>query len=118
MAEQTFGVPINKLLGLEDSWHPDDDYSRGEIQGVIESACKRGKISAGEFWTVVKVSIQQEKILLTPGPERFHLSPELKLQLLGLPDETILEKVQRYESHISRQFYRALDKLERLQAAR
>lgn len=35
-----------------------------------------------------------------------------------LPDTATLEKIQRYESHLSRQFHRDLHELERLQAIR
>ena len=118
VAEGQYGVPIKELLGLEDCWDPYDTYSREEIQQVIEAACQRGEISAGEFWTAFQVKIQLEKILLTPGPTRLHLTLEQKLQLIGLPHHTTLEKIQRYEAHLSRQFYRALHELQRLQAAR
>jgi hypothetical protein len=35
-----------------------------------------------------------------------------------LPDTESLEKIQRYESHLSRQFHRDLHELQRLQAMR
>ena len=105
VAEGQYGVPIKELLGLEDCWDPYDTYSREEIQQVIEAACQRGEISAGEFWTAFQVKIQLEKILLTPGPTRLHLTLEQKLQLIGLPHHTTLEKIQRYEAHLSRQLY-------------
>ena len=35
-----------------------------------------------------------------------------------LPDEKTLEKVTRYEAHLSRQLYKALHELEALQARR
>lgn len=118
LAEGQFAVPIEKLLGLVDPWDPHDTYSREEVQQVIEAACQKGATSAGEFWTAVKVKIQLEQILLTPGPTRLHLTLEQKIQLIGLPHNTTLEKVQRYESHISRQFYKALHELQQRQAAR
>jgi hypothetical protein len=36
----------------------------------------------------------------------------------GLPPPDATEKIQRYEAHLDRQFYRAMDELERLQRRR
>ena len=44
--------------------------------------------------------------------------PEFIPGLASLPDDQSINKIQRYEAHISRQFYKALHELQRLQAAR
>jgi hypothetical protein len=49
---------------------------------------------------------------------RVRIEEERKRQARILPDEKTLEKVMRYEAHVSRQMLQALHTLERLQAAR
>ena len=56
-----------------------------------------------------------------PSSEEF-LEDQKRLQglrlMTSLPDDSPLEKVQRYEAHLSRQFYKVLQELQALQAAR
>ena len=46
------------------------------------------------------------------------LQEDREVELAGLPDDSSLARIERYESHLSRQFCRALHELPRLQAAR
>jgi len=41
-----------------------------------------------------------------------------RVKSLVLPDEAATDKVLRYETHLERQLYRAMDQLERLQRRR
>ena len=43
---------------------------------------------------------------------------DAQLRSLALPDEAATDKVLRYETHLDRQLYRAMDQLERLQRRR
>ena len=117
-AEARFEVPVDKLLGLESPWDPNHDFSRGQIEQVIEAACQRMSISVKDFWGVVKQEVKLDHEQLAPTQERRRLDLEQKLRLAGLPHYAVMEKVQRYEAHISRQFYRALHEVQRLQSSR
>lgn len=118
VAEERYVVCIEKLLGVEGFWDPSDKYLREEIEQVIDAACEKGKISTGEFWKVVKEATQRDHQLLNPNPEGRRLALERMLRLALLPHQTVLDKIQRYESHISRQFYKALHEFDRMQATR
>ena len=117
-AEGRFEVPVDKLLGLESPWDSYHDFSREQIEQVIEAACQSMSISVKDFWRVVKEEVKLDHDQLAPNQERRRLDLEQKLRLAGLPRYSIIEKVQRYEAHISRQFYRALHELQRLQSSR
>ena len=47
----------------------------------------------------------------------YALQEDREVELAGLPDDSSSAKIPRYESHLSRQFYRALHELQLLQAA-
>lgn len=46
------------------------------------------------------------------------LELDAQVRSLALPDDAATDKILRYETHLDRQFYRALDQLERLQRRR
>ncbi|MGO8843683.1 MAG: hypothetical protein ACLQF1_21950 [Methyloceanibacter sp.] len=50
--------------------------------------------------------------------QREVLAGEIELQRLGIPNGPELERIQRYETAIKRDMYRAIDQLERLQRRR
>jgi len=50
--------------------------------------------------------------------QREKLAREIKLQCLSIPNGPELERIQRYETAIKRDMYRAIDQLERLQRRR
>ena len=53
-----------------------------------------------------------------PGPERERLQPDAEARAGSLPPEDAADKLLRYEAHLDRQLYRAMDQLERLQRQR
>jgi hypothetical protein len=50
--------------------------------------------------------------------ERYEAALERLRVSRGLPDQSTLDKIQRYEAHLERGLHRALDRLQRLQEAR
>ena len=61
---------------------------------------------------------QEEYERVSMHLERSRWTLERQRLLASLPDDRRLAKVQRYEAYLSRQFYRTLHELQRLQAAR
>lgn len=117
-AEARFDVSIEKLLRVDDFWDPSHHYSREQIQQVIEAACQGKNIAVEEFWKVVKEETQREHAQLNPNPERRRLELEQKLRLAALPPYTVLDKLQRYETPLSRSISKTIQDLMRLQATR
>ena len=117
-AEGRFEVCIEKLLGVDDFWDPYHHYSREQIQQVIEAACQSKNIAVEEFWKVVKEETQRDHAQLNPNPGRRRLDLEQKLRLAALPPYTVLDKLQRYETPLSRSISKTIQDLMRLQAAR
>jgi hypothetical protein len=101
-----------------DSWDGYEGWTAGLVRAVIEKIAK----STGEDpeallesairsarWKAERARLEAEKVerdLRNMGRERL------------LPDEKTLEKVARYEAHLSRGFYKALHELEALQTRR
>jgi len=48
--------------------------------------------------------------------ERARLEQEAEVRSLSLPAEDATDKLLRYEAHLDRQLYRAMDQLERLRS--
>ena len=105
-------VPISELLGSE--WDGYYELSQDEVKRVIDATMQRVKISEAELWEEVEERFRQDY----KDTERKMEGLERRLRLASLPDDKTLEKLQRYEAHISRQFYKSLQELQRLQAAR
>jgi len=80
--------------------------------------CEFNKISKPEFWELVKAAVELRYQKMNADLERLNETAETKKLMASLPDDQSVNKIQRYEAHISRQFYKALHELQRLQAAR
>jgi hypothetical protein len=118
VAESVFHVRIRKVLGLKKAWEEHDQFSREAVEQVIAGACAETNSTPTAFWAAVKADATQEYERLRPRWERRRLALERHQLLRSLPDDKSLDKVQRYEAHLSRQFYKAHHELQRLQAAR
>jgi len=70
------------------------------------------------FWEAVRTRVGGELEEARAALAERELALERQRLLAGLPDAAELERVQRYESHLARQFTKALHELQRLQAAR
>ncbi len=74
-----------------------------EVEEVLEHAIENARLEASSSRVAVE---QTEKEVEDLRRERV------------LPEEKVLEKIQKYESHLSRQLYHALHELENLQKHR
>ena len=118
VAEQEYSVDIRDLLNLDGLWSDQKSYPGDKVRKVISAACKLGAISELEFWNAVRDSAQLEYDQESKKLEHQHRALERKRLLACLPGEDDLRKIGRYESHLIRQFYRALHELQRIQSAR
>jgi hypothetical protein len=106
------GLPDN------DSWEGYKGWTAGLVRAVIEKVAQATDEEPEELleaairsaqWKAERSKLEAEKVerdLRNMARERL------------LPDETTLEKVGRYEAHLSRGLYKALHELEALQARR
>jgi hypothetical protein len=116
--EQEFALEVDEVLRLEDSWEVYTEFSRPEVERLVNAACKQAKISVDEFWERAREHTERDLQECQERVERRRQAFDVKLALVSLPPDRLLERVQRYEGHLSRELYRALHELERLQAAR
>jgi hypothetical protein len=101
-----------------DSWEGYEGWTAGLVRAVIEAIAKATDEEPEELleaairsakWKAERSKLEAEKV-------------ELDLRNMArerlLPDEKTLEKVARYEAHLSRLFYKTLHELEALQTRR
>jgi len=118
VAAEKFQVPISELLELDNSWRLFCDYDEEQVRQVMSEACQKGNISEAQFWVAVRDSAHLEHEEASKQLKRLNCSHKRERPLASLPDEKALMKIQRYEAHLSRQFYKALHELQRVQSAR
>ena len=118
VVSRKFEVDIEQILELEDEWAIYEDFAIEDIRKVIDAACHADGITEDQFWQIVKDEVQRDHRETVRRLERRHLEIEQKRLLASLPDDVRLAKIQRYEAHLSREFYKALHELQRLQGAR
>ncbi|MFQ5872254.1 MAG: hypothetical protein ACE5JL_00430 [Dehalococcoidia bacterium] len=118
VAGEIFHLPISRVLGLADQWEDHEDYNEEQASQVIAAACQKADIFPGQYWEVVRRLAQSELEQVKKKLERRRRALERQRLLASLPDEDELQKIRRYEAHLSRQFYRALHELQRVQSAR
>jgi hypothetical protein len=101
-----------------DSWEGYEDWTAGLARAVIEAIARATDEDAEEL---VEAATRSARFKV----ERAKLEAEKVERDLGnmararlLPDEKILEKVARYEAHLSRLFHKSLHELEALQTRR
>ena len=88
------------------------------IERVITSACAEANRSEAEFWAAVMEKLHEQhaeqwKRLAQRGRAR-----RRRRATASMSDDSVSQKVQRYEAHLLRQFERSLHELQRLQTAR
>ncbi len=76
-----------------------------------------GESAGADSGSAVTVIDPQPELSKQPEQKNIGLDEE-KLLSLSLPPEDATDKILRYEAHLDRQFYRAIDQLERLQRRR
>jgi hypothetical protein len=70
------------------------------------------------MWRLRRVLRYENAAILRAQLAQQDRAQTVELLLTSLPPEPYLQRVQRYESHLSREFYRALHELQRIQASR
>ena len=113
-----FGVPVDDIIGPEPNWESGKTYSKEQIEKVVEKARAIKNYSYHEFWREVGKHALKEWESTRAQLSEIVLKEEQEADLAGLPDDNTLAKIQRYEAHLSRQFFKALHELQRIQAAR
>ncbi len=114
---ENHGMPIEEILGLDKNWDEYDGFTKDQISKVISRTRESNEISKPEFWELVKAAVQLRCQKIN-ADLRLNETAETKKLMASLPNDQSVNKIQRYEAHISRQFYKALHELQRLQAAR
>jgi hypothetical protein len=116
--EELLGSVSVSGLPDSDSWEGYKGWTAGLVRAVIEAVAQATDEVPEELleaairsaqWKAERSKLEAEKVerdLRNMARERL------------LPDEKILEKVARYEAHLSRGLYKALHELEALQARR
>ena len=123
VAEFDFGFDVGKYLKLVSHWDEHDEFPVKRVKDVIAEVCAQKGLTLGDYWKAMKERLGKQKKQANLALVEWGLFQEPLLEQSprhrpGLPDEATLAKVQRYESHLSREFYRALHEPQRLQAAR
>ncbi|MGI8554388.1 MAG: hypothetical protein ACR2PL_26915 [Dehalococcoidia bacterium] len=118
VAATRFKTPVRSLLKLKMPWTALAACGQEQVEMVIDATCERAGISEEQFWSSVRTQAKTEytEAAAILGLRRAELAWQRQIKVL--PEQTSLDSVQRYEAHLSRQFYRALHELQRLQAAR
>jgi hypothetical protein len=96
-------------------WEPYEGWTAGAVWAGIEGIASVTNEDPEELLEVATDVIRRDVIGTEQAAER-DLARMSRERLL--PDEKTLEKVARYEAHLSRGFYKALHELEALQARR
>ena len=81
---------------------------------MVKQACKLAKIQQREFWRQVKEWLSEVHTTLADAAERSRELDERIGQAL-LPDDLVLAKVLKYESHIWKLSEKVIHELERMQ---
>ena len=117
-AAARFGVRIQDLLGLSKPWDMGQSYSTEQIRQVIDTACNSENTTEDEFWRAVRTEAQEKYDKASQILQDREQVLEHQRLLASLPDDKDLGRYQRYETTASRQFYRTLHELQRIQAVR
>ena len=89
-----------------------------DVRGCVESIAARIGEDADELLEAAKVSARMDASSAEAKAERVEAEIDVMSRERVLPDEKTLEKIARYEAHLSRQLYQALHELENLQKHR
>jgi hypothetical protein len=121
-----------RLPGIPDDAYLDDvDWRVGQLRGLIKWLAEEAGVQPeAQTWDGSIVSPQEQLMEKLRTETRYdlglkeHKAEEVQARLLTarrariLPAEDDLQKIARYESHLSRQMYQALHELEALQKRR
>ena len=107
------GVPENTL-----EWEDYDGWTAGAVRAGIEAIASATDEDPEELLEVATDAAKRSIIGKEQAAEQVERDLERMSRERLLPDEKILDKVARYEAHLSRGLFKALHELEALQARR
>jgi hypothetical protein len=99
-------------------WEGYEGWSAGAVRAGIEAIASATNEEPEELLEVATDSARRNIIGKEQAAERVAQDLERMSRERLLPDEKTLEKVGRYEAHLSRGLYKALHELEALQLRR
>jgi hypothetical protein len=91
-----------------------------KAEGQPSGSCADKETQTDPAFTLAVIEHQLEKLSLLKAHalEREKLSLDAEARSFSMPSEDATDKLLRYEAHLDRQLYRAMDQLERLQRQR
>ena len=117
-AKSQFDVSIDDVLQLQGKWQDERDFTYDQIETVVKASCRAGGISRRAYWAAIRARLEHERDALTAQIARRDSLAAGAAELAAVPDAARRLSIQRYEAHLSRQFYRALHELHRFQSTR
>ena len=116
LMEDRLKLKAHELLGRSDSGDDTavEECSLRDRRAMVKQACKLAKIQQREFWRQVKEWLSEVHTTLADAAERSRELDERIGQAL-LPDDLVLAKVLKYESHIWKLIEKVIHELERMQ---
>ena len=117
-AEEEFGVDVSRVLGLEGKWRSYEEFEDGQVRRVVGAACEKAGVAEMEFRRRLRARIAANLEDVRSALGRRDMALDRHRLGSTMPAGEEWERGIRYEAHLSRQFFRALHELERLQGAR
>ena len=99
-------------------WEDYEGWTAGMVRAGIESIAKATDEDPEELLKAATDGTRRDVIGKEQAAERVKQDLQRMSRERLLPDEKTLEKVSRYEAHLSRQLYKAMHELEALQVRR
>jgi hypothetical protein len=123
-AQRAIGEEID-VEGLDLPGVPEDAYIEelpamnvGDVRGCVESIARAASQDPEGLLVAANETARLEALSAKAKAERTEGEIDVMRRERILPDDKTLEKISRYEAHLSRQLYHALHELENLQKHR
>jgi hypothetical protein len=113
---ETFSMP--EVVPDAISWEEFQGWTAGRVRQGIAAMAEEEETTVEQLLATVHQRLQLEIIRLKHEAERVTTDLDHMRRERLLPDGVIVDRVTRYEAHLSRQLAQALHELQRLQAAR
>ena len=103
----------------EDAWLEElPAMKAADVRGCVEAIAAHTSLDPDDLLEVAEYKAGCEVRHAAIRSEEVEREISRKVRERTLPDDKTLEKIGRYEAHLSRQFYQALHELENLQKHR
>jgi hypothetical protein len=100
------------------AWEDYGGWTAGTVRAGIEAVAKATGEDPDELLAYAIDGARRNAVAGEQAAERVERDLEKMSRERVLPDETTLQKIARYEAHLSRQLYQAMHELEAVQAKR